>query len=142
MIKLYGKITNGKYPFPSYLSDAIKSYDGREVVIEIKERPKRRSVNQERFYRGVIIPMVRDFENDRKDTAFSLDSIHLWCKLIMGRTKYEKLPDGEYREVAISNADPNLGKMDYEKGNDLLRKHYAKEGLQIPYPNEVTDGNY
>jgi hypothetical protein len=149
LIKLYGKIVGGKYPFMQALLDGLRAYDGREIVIEIKERVKRRSVNQERFYRGVLLPMIRDFENERQlhtnpdnPQVFSLDSIHLWCKMIMGRTKMEQQPDGEYREVAVSNADPNLGKMDYEKGNDKLRQFYAPLGLQLPYPNEVDYGSY
>jgi hypothetical protein len=143
-MKIYGKIKKGVFNHLKPLCDALIQFEGKEIVIEVRERTKRRTVNQERFYRGVLLTMIRDFENDRQPhinpdnpQVFSLDSMHLWCKMIMGRTKMEMLPNGEYVEVPISNADPELGRMDYEKGNDELRRHYALLGLQLPYPNEV-----
>ncbi len=42
------------------LADAIATFEGKQIVIKIEKAKKKRSTQQNRFYYGVIIPIVQN----------------------------------------------------------------------------------
>jgi hypothetical protein len=42
------------------IKDAIATFDGKKIVIKIEKAKKKRSTQQNRFYYGVIIPIVQN----------------------------------------------------------------------------------
>ncbi len=42
------------------IKDAIQTFEGKQIVIKIEKAKKKRSTQQNRFYYGVIIPIVQN----------------------------------------------------------------------------------
>jgi hypothetical protein len=42
------------------IKDAIETFEGKQIVIKIEKAKKKRSTQQNRFYYGVIIPIVQN----------------------------------------------------------------------------------
>jgi hypothetical protein len=46
------------------IKDAIQTFEGKQIVIKIEKAKKKRSTQQNRFYYGVIIPIVQNCLKD------------------------------------------------------------------------------
>ena len=56
--------------------EAIKSFNGSDVVITIDKVKKKRSNNQNAFYWGVLIPLMQQGAKDTWGESWSVDKAH------------------------------------------------------------------
>lgn len=67
-----GKITGNR----NLLSKAIQTFEGSKITITLERFRKKRSNNQNRFYYGVVIPLVQDGLKEATGEVRGADSIH------------------------------------------------------------------
>lgn len=90
-------LDNGKMPegMRATLSRIFPSYAGKKISLSIREAKEKRSLDQNSYYRGVILPHVRQSRFDMGD-PMSLDAAHedniksfapvVECKDLFGNT--------------------------------------------------------
>jgi len=81
------------------ITTAIKTLEGKTVVITIKEIKRKRSNYQNSYYWGVVIPPIQEVFIDAGNNVDSED-INTFLKGEVGKlTKYIKLPNGEFKHI-------------------------------------------
>ena len=58
------------------VTNAMKSFEGKEVVITFDKPKKKRSNNQNSFYWGVLIPLMQSGAKDLWGEVWSIDKAH------------------------------------------------------------------
>ncbi|TAK97730.1 MAG: hypothetical protein EPO08_20840 [Rhodospirillaceae bacterium] len=131
------QVTGGKLENPvarAGIADALKRLEGRKAKVTVEEYKKTRSNNQSRFYRGVIVPAIRDWLIDQ-GWNLSLDEVHdFLVREVWKFTKYETLPDGTSVEVRKSSTEADTAL--WEQFQTITRERFARMGLQLPFPHE------
>ena len=112
--------------------DYFKANPNKEIKVTLHE--KQRSNKQNRYYWGVVIPLVvkgiNEFGND-----FNNEEIHEYLKRELGGLKAMFLPDDTVVHIPISTTE--LSTSDFEDYTMRIRS-WAQETLNliIPLPNE------
>ena len=126
MLLLQAQIKNGsmKIDRESMVSWILAQPDG-EYVLEIKRQRKSISLNQHRYYRGVIVPMVGEFIGE-----VDLDHVH-------GMLAYKFLRVWRGHHVIRVKSTAELSTVEAEEYYMRIRTWMATEyALAIPLPNE------
>lgn len=108
--------------------------EGKLVAISFKEVKRTRSLNQNAFYWGVVIPMVRGmFAEHGSDIAD--DALHVYLKReIGGMVETIHDPHGVVHQVVTTSTE--LTTNEWEDYLTKIRAWAAEFGLIIPFPNE------
>jgi hypothetical protein len=117
------------------IKDAIATFEGKQVVIKIEKAKKKRSTQQNRFYYGVIIPIV---QNCLKDAGHILtsESTHDLIKLkFLKEALFVNEETGEVIERIKSTTELSTSQF-----MDLLAEinNFTFEyfGVSLPSPND------
>jgi hypothetical protein len=117
------------------IKDAIQTFEGKQVVIKIEKSKKKRSTQQNRFYYGVIIPIV---QNCLKDAGHIMtnESTHDLIKLkFLKEALFVNEDTGEVIERIKSTTELSTSQF-----MDLLAEinNFTFEyfGVSLPSPNE------
>lgn len=81
------------------IQEAIAQYEGKEVVLVIKRRYKKRSNNQNSYYHGVIVEHWRNILREEWGEILTHDQVHEFLKTNLS---YEELVDEETGEILIN----------------------------------------
>lgn len=121
---------------PVELAKWLFTHKDKQVTVVLKVKGKDRSNPQNRYYWGVIIPMVQfamnEFGND-----FTKEETHEFLKKEFNWEEKE-MKDGYYVKVPRSTTKMNTVEfMDYKE----KIQQFASEvlGIYVPDPNEMTD---
>lgn len=113
---------------------ALKSLEGKFAKITIKERKKNRSLSQNAFYWGVIVPEIVNLLNVYGNNV-DAEQVHDFLKAEVGRlTQKVVLPDGEVK--AVSGTTTELSTVEFEDYITKIRAWAGGFGVIIPMPNE------
>ena len=116
------------------IATALKSLDGKFAKITIEERKKNRSLNQNNFYWGVVIPTIVNMFNEHGNNV-DAEQVHEFLKDEVGKlSQVVVLPDGETKKISGSSAI--LKTMQFEDYLTKIRSWAAEWGVMIPFPNE------
>jgi hypothetical protein len=117
------------------IKDAIQTFEGKQVVIKIEKSKKKRSTQQNRFYYGVIIPIV---QNCLKDAGHIMtnESTHDLIKLkFLKEALFVNEDTGEVIERIKSTTELSTSQF-----MDLLAEinNFTFEyfGVTLPSPND------
>jgi hypothetical protein len=117
------------------IKDAIATFEGKQVVIKIEKAKKKRSTQQNRFYYGVIIPIV---QNCLKEAGHVMtnESTHDLIKLkFLKETLFVNENTGEVIERIKSTTELSTSQF-----MDLLAEinNFTFEyfGVTLPSPND------
>ena len=117
------------------IKDAIATFEGKQVVIKIEKFKKKRSTQQNRFYYGVIIPIV---QNCLKEAGHIMtnESTHDLIKLkFLKETLFVNETTGEIIERIKSTTELSTSQF-----MDLLAEinNFTFEyfGVSLPSPND------
>jgi hypothetical protein len=100
-----------------------------KFILEIKKSKNVRSLSQNRFYWGVVLPIMSDF------FGYSNEEMHQICATTYLR--YEK--DGK----EFTKSTTKLDTKEFETYIEKIRQWAMSEyGVHIPTPNEVTEEMY
>ena len=117
------------------IKDAIETFEGKQVVIKIEKFKKKRSTQQNRFYYGVIIPIVQNCLKEAGHIMTS-ESTHDLIKLkFLKETLFVNETTGEVIERIKSTTELSTSQF-----IDLLAEinNFTFEyfGVNLPSPND------
>jgi len=117
------------------IKDAIQTFEGKQIVIKIEKAKKKRSTQQNRFYYGVIIPIV---QNCLKEAGHIMtnESTHDLIKLkFLKEALFVNEETGEVIERIKSTTELSTSQfMDLlEEINNFTFEYF---GVSLPSPNE------
>ena len=117
------------------IKDAIQTFEGKQIIIKIEKAKKKRSTQQNRFYYGVIIPIV---QNCLKEAGHVMtnESTHNLIKLkFLKETLFVNETTGEVIERIKSTTELSTSQF-----MDLLAEinNFTFEyfGVSLPSPND------
>lgn len=114
----------------------LTAQQGKKVVIRISKYRKKRSDGQNRFYYGVVLPMVMAMMIGAGNEVDEVE-VHEYLKVVVGKmTKLVHDPDGV--ETAVTRSSTELDTIDWEIWMNQIRAWGANFGLVIPMPHEET----
>jgi len=141
-LDIYTRVNNNK--LPQKHSDEIKKFieanDGKMINIVIKRAKSKRSDNQNRYYWGVIIPILTEAFKDLGH-RINKDECHHVLKSMFN---YKDLAnqDGEF-VAKIGQSTAGLNKTEFIEYIDKIIEWSAEIlNIQIPLPNEQTTLNF
>jgi hypothetical protein len=117
------------------IKDAIATFEGKQIVIKIEKSKKKRSTQQNRFYYGVIIPIVQNCLKDAGHIMTS-ESTHDLIKLkFLKEVLFVNEETGEVIERIKSTTELSTSQF-----MDLLAEinNFTFEyfGVSLPSPND------
>lgn len=131
--KFYGTVKNGRFKFASqreqdnyslYLGTLDKCY----VELVIKKRKRTRTLNQNRYYWGVIVKLLSNH------TGYSDDEMHEALKSLFLSHPMQLAS----RNISVNKSTASLSTKEFEDYMDQIRGWAQVElNCYIPLPNEV-----
>lgn len=136
-----GKVEAGKLKINQreYMAEQIKKFEGKEVVVEIKEMKAQRSLNQNAYYWGVVIKMLMD--EFGMNTKAERDSLHqILVQKFIEEDQVEVSILGKDYKTAKQRTSSDLNTKEFEQYlADVRQWANAEFGIFIPEPNENYD---
>lgn len=129
MSKIITNIVNGK---PDKLEEFLQlcaMFDGKKVDIDVNRHKDKRTNPQNRYWRGVVIPLITSYMN-KLGNDLTEDEVHDFYKSkgyfgykdVMG----DRVPKGSSECSTIEMAE----------AKERVQREWAERGLDIPNPNE------
>jgi len=112
-MKLSSKVTGGRLlsEVSQKIAAFIQENEGKELTIEVKKKSKRRSVNQNAYFHGVILPLIAKEIGIDKKRIIEMDALKA--------TLCEKFLDHKVYEVPkILVIDKRYSRFDGTTGNE------------------------
>ena len=140
-VKIQSHVTNGRMSRNrTDLSDALKQFEGQDIAISIEKAKKSRSTQENRYYRGVIVPLIKAGLKEATGETYSNDQVHdlLKTRFLMYKVK---IKDGEFsgddEYLTRIKSTTELSTVEMEQYLEDCRG-FALEylGVTIPLPNE------
>lgn len=127
-LKFTGRIENGDlFLDDQYLYDKHKlSLNGKKVQATLEKYKTQRSIRQNKFYWGVVIPIIGEWtgELDHDDIHFGLKDRFLNKRNIKGLN----MPSTK-----------KLTTTEFEIYLERIKMWLAEEGIVVPEPNQLED---
>jgi len=118
----------------------LEPFEGKEVEILVRKKRKRRSLMQNAYYFGVIVPIVRQGLIDA-GYKVSKEDTHEYLKSKFAREEIVNEATGEILPIPGSTARMTTSKMmDYFAEITQFAAEFLN--VQIPAPGEQTRFNY
>lgn len=135
-LEFIAQVQGGKLPDETarQIGRAVRLLDGKRVRVTVAEVSKKRSLNQNSYYWGVVIAMVREFVNELGNDMDE-DEVHEFLKRHVGKlATMIKLPDGSVTKALRSTRKLTPG--EFEEYLEKIRAWAAEFGLIVPFPGE------
>ena len=133
------RIEGGKFKMNTKaIKKAIEAFEGKQVDLIFKRRYKPRSLPQNAFYWGVIIPFFANLFLEEWNEIKSPTEVH---EILKAACNYQELVNeatGETIRIPKSTTDLSTGEwLEYEKKIEQLSLDFFNTPL--PVPNEQTE---
>jgi hypothetical protein len=118
------------------LSDVIKSFEGKDIIITIEKKKRKRSNPQNSYYFGVVIPMMKQGFYNSLGEHVGTDEIHTFLK---NRFLFKDIVNENNAEIIkMPQSTTELSTIEWEEYMDSIRA-FATEflSIQIPLPNDT-----
>jgi hypothetical protein len=135
-MKIYGTIKKGVFNHLKPLCDALIQFEGKEIIVEVRERKKVRSIKQNKYYWKVVIPAVVEVLWEMGNNEADEEMAHEVCKACFMPPEGIKKVKGRKREME-HRSTRFLSTKGFEAYTETIRQWAASEGKQILLPNEV-----
>lgn len=130
---IHGRVEKGKFVpnDPHIFRSAFYRHEGKAIELQVKRYRKARSLNQNKYYHGVVVPMIGNAIGEE-----DLEAVH---GLLKNKFNYEILVIGDDEiKKPLSTAKLNTEKFEIYCEN--IRMWASKFlGLYIPLPHEVVN---
>jgi hypothetical protein len=117
------------------IKDAIATFEGKQIVIKIEKAKKKRSTQQNRFYHGIIIPIV---QNCLKEAGHIMtnESTHDLIKLkFLKEALFVNEETGEVIERIKSTTELSTSQF-MELLAEINNFTFEYFGVSLPSPND------
>ena len=136
-IEIDSKVVKGKLEKNrDLISEVIKSLEGKDIVITIEKKRKKRSNPQNSFYHGIVIPILKQGFYNSLGEHVSADEIHTFLK---NRFLFKEIVNEQNAEIIkMPQSTTELTTIQFEEYLDKIRE-FATEflSIQIPLPNDT-----
>lgn len=141
-ISILTRVENGKFKRNiSLIKKAVQNFEGKEIEITIKRKYKQRSLPQNAFYWGVIIPMFQELINEHWGEIKSSEEIHEILKSQCNYTEKINQQTGEITKIPQSTTElTTAGWLEYEQKIRQFAMDFFNATL--PEPNEQLEFNF
>lgn len=135
-MKIYTRIKDCDIPSDVQfkLLAAFSEHNDKDVCITIERKRKKRSLSQNSYYWGVVIPAVQGLLNEYGNDVDE-EETHGFLREHIGKLTASVL-DKNGRRLAIVKSSTGLTTAEFEEYMLKVRAWAASEGVQIPEPNE------
>ena len=136
-VEIESKVLNGKLEKNrDLISDVIQSLEGKDIIITIEKKKKKRSNPQNAYYWSVVLPMMQTGFYNNLGEHVGIQEAHEFLK---GRFLFREVVNQELGEVIkLSKSTTELSTIEWETYMDQIRA-FATEFLNItiPLPNNT-----
>ena len=136
-VEIDSKVVNGKLEKNrDLISEVIQSFEGKDIVITIEKKKKRRSNPQNAYYWSVVLPMMQTGFYNNLGEHVGIQEAHEFLK---GRFLFREVVNQELGEVIkLSKSTTELSTIEWETYMDQIRSFSTEFlGINIPLPNET-----
>lgn len=136
LISVQSSVYNGKLSDQArqMIMQTLRNMEGKQIEIVVKEKKRKRSLSQNAFYWGCVIPAITNMFREHGNSVDN-EQVHEFLKSEVGKMNQTiVLPDGEVKEICGSSAA--LKTMEFEDYLTKVRAWAAEWGVVIPLPNE------
>ena len=137
-IQIYGKVTDtGEITLPRrFKPDVARLFSGREIVVTVERKRKKRSLNQNAYYWAVVVKMICEAMNDAGDMVSSQD-VHEFLRFRF--LKIQKI-DEETAELLYEYSRSTSALKTFEFAEYIERCiQFAAEYLNIEIPTPYSE---
>lgn len=119
------------------ITDAIKTFEGKDVEITLQRKRKTRSNPQNSFYWGVVLPLVQMGLKDATGEVRDFNSIHYQILLPLLAPKRDIVNTDTGMVISEKMTSSELTTTEFSLYVDEIQKWAAEFlGINIPDPNE------
>ena len=139
-MKLTSPVTNGKISgvAAQRLNEFIIAYEGKKVDIEVNKHVERRSLSQNSFYNGFILPPIHKYYQEMGNN-YSRDKVH--CLLKAEADMFDTGTTLEGERYTFLRSSKTFKKPEWEDFIMKVRAFMAKHPVYLPFPNEHRGSN-
>lgn len=135
-IEFFTQVVNGRMGERARagMLDLFKKLEGKKIKIRVTRVQKKRSLQQNAYYWGVVLPLVLQMFQDAGNET-NAEEVHEYLKkYVWGWTRNLHTPDGVVDIIANSSAQ--LSTVEWEEMMLKTRAWAGRFGYVIPEPNE------
>lgn len=135
-VEIPAVIQNGMLPaaVQQRLAAVLSRMEGKRIILTVREQKRRRSLNQNAYYWGVVVEMVTGMFREAGNNV-NPEEVHEFLKLRVGKlSRVMVTPHGEVVKSLASTT--SLSTQEFEVYLEKVRAWAAEFGLVIPLPNE------
>jgi hypothetical protein len=136
-VQIDSKVVNGKLEKNrDLISEVINSLEGKDIIITIEKKRRKRSNPQNAYYWGIVLPMMQTGFYNNLGEHVGIQEAHEFLK---GRFLFREVVNQELGEVIkLSKSTTELSTIEWETYMDQIRA-FATEFLNItiPLPNNT-----
>jgi hypothetical protein len=136
-VEIDSKVLNGKLEKNrDLISEVIQSLEGKDIIITIEKKRKKRSNPQNAYYWGIVLPMMQTGFYNNLGEHVGIQEAHEFLK---GRFLFREVVNQELGEVIkLSKSTTELSTIEWETYMDQIRAFSTEFlGIQIPLPNDT-----
>lgn len=135
-IEINSSVKNGKLVTNrKFIEDSIKSFEGKDIILTIEKKRKKRSNSQNSYYHAVIIPLCQDGFKNIFGEHFSASEVHEYLKSKFLFKEIVNQNTGEIERFPKSTTENSTIEMEiYHEQIRAFALEYL--GVNIPLPNE------
>jgi hypothetical protein len=117
------------------VTEAIQSFEGKTIILTIERQTKKRSNNQNAYYHGVLIPIIKNCIKDSWAEIWSSERCHEFCKMQFNFNEKINEETGEIIRLPKSTTE-NTTTAQEEFHHEI--RNFIKEWFSVdcPLPNE------
>jgi hypothetical protein len=138
-LKALGSIENGKLLLynRNEFSEILKTWKDCSIELTLRSTTKGRSTQQNRYYWGCVLPIVKDALKEQHGLVYSSEDLHEFLKIKLNSVEIHN-QDGVVERMPMSTTE--LSTMEFEEYTENVRR-WANDllGVTIPLPNEQTE---
>lgn len=137
-IKALGSVDNGTlflYNRKEF-SEILKTWKDCSVELILRSTTKGRSTQQNRYYWGCVLPIIKETLNEQHGLVYTSEDLHEFLKIKHNSIEIHN-QDGVVERLPISTAE--LTTAEFEEFTENVRR-WANDllGVTIPLPKEQT----
>jgi hypothetical protein len=115
--------------------ESLPHFEGWEVSLTLHERITTRSSKQNRYYWGVVVPLIRQGLKEAGYRGVTKAATHKLLKSLMLKDELVNEQTGEI--MTFEGSTTNLSTKQFNEFTDAVRQWAAEQlGINIPEPNE------
>ncbi len=132
-LQFTGEVKQGHMPAPMRMGikTALERMEGKRITVKISRVHKKRSVNQNDYYFGYVVPKAIEVFLLAGDIVDE-DYVHKFMKMELGGMKVRSKLTGQW----IPTSSTEASTISWEEWMTNIRKWAAENGIQIEEPNE------